>query len=182
MDFTFHTGILAASPYLLGRAGGAYAVGRHGRPSEQIARERELRRGGSRKARAHGGVARRRASDALRATPVGSRRRRPDCFFLGLVVARPQDRSCPDRSAAGRDVPDLRSGAAVRRREPGVLPEEFDVSGQAANFVKLSAPRTHSWPELARATDFFLEAQAFEGRALDHAALMDKAREALGAP
>ena len=61
----------------------------------------------------------------------------------------------------------------------GVLPEELGVSGQAANFVKLSAPRTHSWSELARATDFFLEAQAFEGRALDHAALMDKAREAL---
>ena len=45
--------------------------------------------------------------------------------------------------------------------------------------MTLSAPRTCSWSELMRAADFFLEVQAFEGRALDRAALMDKAKEAL---
>jgi hypothetical protein len=61
----------------------------------------------------------------------------------------------------------------------GVSPEELGATGELANFVKLSAPRTRSWSRLTQAADFFIAAQAFEGHALDRAALMDKASDAL---
>ena len=63
----------------------------------------------------------------------------------------------------------------------GVSPEELGVAGQAANFMKLAAPRTRSWPELARAADFFIEAMAFEGREPDRATLINNARNVLAA-
>jgi hypothetical protein len=61
----------------------------------------------------------------------------------------------------------------------GISPREFGVSGPAENFMMLSAPRTRSWTALTNTVDFFIEVTAFEGRAFDRTALLDKARRAL---
>jgi hypothetical protein len=148
---------------------------------EQIAREREqqARRETEKRERM---AARReqRASDALRADARSNLEARARTLF-------PWDLMAPDRKIAalltgqprGSLFPIFELAQLFAGVNCGVSPEELGVSGQAANFVKLSAPRTRSWPELARAADFFIEAQTFEGRALDRTALLDKARRAL---
>ena len=92
---------------------------------------------------------------------------------------RPPTRGSPGRSAERFAVPDTRSGDLFAGVNCGVSSKELGVAGPVADFVKLSAPRTRSWSELTSAADFLIAAQAFEGRTLDRAALMDKAKDAL---
>jgi hypothetical protein len=60
----------------------------------------------------------------------------------------------------------------------GCAPKEIGAPSAIADFIALSAPRTRSWPEVARTAGFFITAQAFAGRAVDRADLMDQARAA----
>jgi hypothetical protein len=45
----------------------------------------------------------------------------------------------------------------------GVPSEELGVTGPAANFMTLSAPRTRSWAALTQTADFFIAARAIRG-------------------
>ena len=148
---------------------------------EQIANERELeaRREVERRQRM---AARRdqRASDALRTEARRNLEVKAQLLF-------PWDLMAPDRKIAavltgqplGAMYPVFELAIPFSGVNLGISPRELGISEPAANFMTLSAPRTCSWSELMRAADFFLEVQAFEDRALDRAALMDKAKDAL---
>jgi hypothetical protein len=151
------------------------------RHAQRIAAEREARRrlDSNRQARA---AARReqRASDALRADARSNLEARAGTLFPWNLMA-------PDREIAailtgqrrGSQFPIFDLARLFARVNLGVSPREFGVSGPAENFMMLSAPRTRSWTALTNTADFFIEATAFEGRAFDRTALLDKARRTL---
>jgi hypothetical protein len=148
---------------------------------EQIARERELEARREAEKRERMAVRReQRTSDAWRAGARSNLEAKAEALF-------PWDMLGPDRKIAavltgqplGSLFPIFELAIPFSGVNLGIPPRELGISEPAANFMTLSAPRTCSWSELMRAADFFLEVQAFEDRALDRAALMDKAKEAL---
>ena len=110
----------AATPYLLGRAGGAYAVGRQVARREQIARERELEARRETEKRERMAVRReQRASDALRADARSNLEAKARALF-------PWDLLSPDRKIAavltgqplGSLFPIFELAIPFSRREP----------------------------------------------------------------
>jgi hypothetical protein len=116
-----------------------------------------------------------RASDALRANARQGLEARARLLF-------PWDLLSPERKLAallaGQPLGSLYPIYEMARLFAGVnvavLPEELGVSGPLAKFTTLSAPLTRSWPELTRAVDFFIAAQALEGQTLNRDALMSQ--------